>query len=91
MEKVLMEQQLQETAGELVAAERELAAGRSTAPASLHSYDSSASSHLYAPDTPSQLRSGAGAADDPANDFAADVDMLRSENNAIMQARDCFV
>ena len=90
MEKVLMEQQLQETAGELVAAERELADLRNltlrTPPAAPHSLDPSEGSALAAPGTPPQASGGDGAA---GGGGPAELAMLRAENDAIMKVWDC--
>ncbi|KAK9826768.1 hypothetical protein WJX81_007560 [Elliptochloris bilobata] len=84
-EKVLMEQQLQETTGELMTAERELAA-LSPAPASLSSFDSSGSSGLVAPGTPPQPGGSDGAGVDEGGALQeGEVAALRAENNAIMQ------
>ena len=87
MEKVLMEEQLQETAGELVAAERELADLQNlnlrTAPAALHSPDSSKG----------QPAPGASPRPSGSNDevggggSAAELAALRAENDAIMRVR----
>jgi hypothetical protein len=77
--KVLMEQQLQETAGELVAAERELAARADGEPAALHPAGGGACIGLPGPGALPQ-RGSAGGGDEEAL-----VGALRAENDAIMQ------
>lgn len=88
-EKVLMEEQLQETAGELVAAERELADLRTlalrAAPAALPSLTSSEGAALAAPGTPPQP--GGGADEGAGRGGAAELAALRAENDAIMKVR----
>jgi hypothetical protein len=77
--KVLMEQQLQETAGELVAAERELAARPGGEPAALHPAGGAACIGLPGPGALPQPGSASGG------DEEALVGALRAENDAIMQ------
>ena len=88
MEKVLMEEQLQETAGDLVAAERALADLRTlnppVVPAALCSPDSSEGLGQPAPGTPPQP---SGSGDKAASGGgAAEVAALRAENDTLMQA-----
>ena len=91
VEKVLMEQQLQETAGELVAAERELADLRTqtlrSAPAALPSLDPSEGSARAAHGPPPQPGGGGDEAAGGAG--AAELAALRAENNAIMKVWGC--
>jgi len=77
--KVLMEQQLQETAGELMAAERELAARAGGEPAALHPAGGAACIGLPGAGALPQRGSAGGG------DEVALVGALRAENDAIMQ------